>query len=114
MTPQERHLWYDFLRFCKPRFRRQELIGPYIADFFCYEARLVVEVDGSQHFSPEESAYDASRTAYLKTLGIRVFRVDNGQINRDFSGVCQAILQIISQKTPQSACSADSSPTGEP
>ena len=114
MTPQERHLWYDFLRFCKPRFRRQELIGPYIADFFCYEAKLVVEVDGSQHFTPEEQAYDASRTAYLKTLGIRVFRVDNGQVNRDFSGVCQAILLRISEKTPQSAYSADSSPTGEP
>ena len=114
MTPQERHLWYDFLRFCKPRFRRQELIGPYIADFFCYDAKLVVEVDGSQHFPREEHGYDASRTAYLNTLGIRVFRVDNGQINRDFSGVCQAILLQISEKTPQSADSADSSPTGEP
>ena len=97
MTPQERHLWYDFLRFCKPRFRRQELIGPYIADFFCYDAKLVVEVDGSQHFSPEEAAYDRRRTAYFEQLGIRVMRVDNGQINRDFSGVCQAIALEMSR-----------------
>ena len=92
MTPQERHLWYDFLRFCKPRFRRQELIGPYIADFFCHEAKLIVEVDGSQHFSPETAAHDSGRTAYFEQLGIRVIRFDNGQVNRDFSGVCQAII----------------------
>ena len=97
MTPQERHLWYDFLRFCQPRFRRQELIGPYIADFFCYEAKLVVEVDGSQHFLPEEKAYDANRTAYFRSLGIRVLRVDNGQINRDLSGVCMRILLEMSR-----------------
>ena len=97
MTPQERHLWYDFLRFCNPRFRRQELIGSYIADFFCYEANLVVEVDGSQHFSPETIAYDAARTAYFHSLGIRVLRVDNGQVNRDFSGVCSRILLEMSR-----------------
>ena len=59
LTPQERHLWYDFLRLCHPRFRRQEIIGSYIVDFFCYEAKLVVEIDGSQHFQPEEAAKDA-------------------------------------------------------
>jgi len=97
MTPQERHLWYDFLRFCRPRFRRQELIGSYIADFFCYEANLVVEIDGSQHFSPETITYDNARTAYFRSLGIRVLRVDNGQVNRDFSGVCAYILSEMSR-----------------
>jgi len=52
MTKEERHLWYDCLRYCKPRFRRQEIIGNYIADFFCYEARLAIELDGSQHYEP--------------------------------------------------------------
>ena len=97
MTPQERHLWYDFLRFCRPRFRRQELIGSYIADFFCYEAKLVVEIDGSQHFSPETVAYDNGRTAYFRSLGIRVLRVDNGQVNRNFSGVCTYILSEMNR-----------------
>ena len=98
MTPQERHLWYDFLRFCRPRFRRQELIGSYIADFFCYDASLVVEIDGSQHFSPEAIAYDNARTAYFRSLGIRVVRVDNGEVNRNFDGVCTAILLELQQR----------------
>ena len=97
MTPQERHLWYDFLRFCKPRFRRQELIGTYIADFFCYEAKLVVEIDGSQHFSEENIEKDNARTAYFHSLGIHVMRVDNGEVNRNFSGVCEGILLEMRQ-----------------
>ena len=97
MTPQERHLWYDFLRYCKPRFRRQEIIGSYIADFFCHEAKLVVEVDGSQHFTPESREQDNARTAYLHSLGIRVMRIDNGQINRNFQGVCEGIMLAIQQ-----------------
>ena len=97
MTPQERHLWYDFLRYCKPRFRRQEIIGPYIADFFCYDAKLIIEVDGSQHFSPETKAYDNARTAYFHSLGIRMMRVDNGQINRNFDGVCEGVILAMQQ-----------------
>ena len=110
MTPQERHLWYDFLRDCKPRFRRQELIGPYIADFFCHAAKLVVEVDGSQHFEPEAMQKDQERTEYFQSIGIRVFRVDNGEVNRNFEGVCEGILLAIN---PSVAC-GDSSPEGEP
>ena len=97
MTPQERHLWYDFLRYCNPRFRRQELLGTYVADFFCHKAKLVVEVDGSQHFEPEKIKQDNIRTEYFQSLGLRVFRVDNGEINRNFDGVCQGILLTISQ-----------------
>ena len=97
MTPQERHLWYDFLRYCKPRFRRQELIGSYIADFFCYDAKLIIEIDGSQHFDPEAVAYDQARTAYFHSLGIRVLRIDNGKVNRNFEGVCQGILIAMEQ-----------------
>jgi len=97
MTPQERHLWYDFLRYCKPRFRRQEIIGSYIADFFCYEANLIVEIDGSQHFMPEKRERDNARSAYFHSLGIRVMRVDNGQVNRNFDGVCQGILLAMQQ-----------------
>ena len=97
MTPQERHLWYDFLRYCRPRFRRQELIGPYIADFFCYDVKLIVEVDGSQHFTPKLREQDNARTAYFHSLGIRVMRVDNGQVNRNFNGVCEGIMLAMQQ-----------------
>ena len=97
MTPLERHLWYDFLRYCRPRFRRQELIGSYIADFFCYDAKLIVEVDGSQHFTPELREQDNARTAYFHSLGICVMRVDNGQVNRNFNGVCEGIMLAMQQ-----------------
>ena len=97
MTPQERHLWYDFLRYCKPRFRRQEIIGSYIADFFCYEAKLIVEVDGSQHFTAQITKYDDARTEYFHSLGLQVMRVDNGEVNRNFDGVCQGILLAMGQ-----------------
>ena len=113
MTPQERHLWYDFLRYCKPNFRRQEIIGDYIVDFFCYDAALAIEVDGSQHFDPLKAQADAERTAYLSSLGIEVLRCDNRQINTEFSAVCQVILNVLQKKHP-SVSYADSSPIGEP
>ena len=97
MTKEERHLWFDFLRYCRPRFRRQEIIGNYILDFFCYEAKLVVEIDGSQHFTPENTREDNGRTAYFHSLGIRVMRVDNKQVNENFSGVCEGIILAMKQ-----------------
>ncbi len=91
MTPHERHLWYDFLRYCNPRFRRQELLGDYIADFFCYEAKLVIELDGSQHYDPNELQKDVIRTDYFHSLGIKVLRFSNADITTRFPSVCEAI-----------------------
>ena len=98
MTPQERHLWYDFLRYCKPRFRRQERIGNYIADFFCHQARLVIEIDGSGHYEPEAVMKDAERTAYFETFGIKVIRFSNADVNVRFQNVCEAILLALAQR----------------
>ena len=95
MTPQERHLWYDCLRYCEPRFRRQEIIGSYIADFYCHEAKLVIELDGSQHFEPKKEQKDRARTAYFHTLGIRVLRFANNEIDRSLIGVHQRIVQVL-------------------
>ena len=115
MTKEKRHLWYDFLRFCSPRFRRQEIIGNYIADFYCSKARLVIELDGSHHLNPEELAYDAARTAFFHTLGIAVVRYYNTDISQNFSGVCQNILDIlICRGIHPSVTFGDSSPKGEP
>ena len=95
LTKQERHLWYEFLRYCRPRFRRQEIIGNYIADFYCHEARLVVELDGSQHFEPEQRDRDNLRTAYFHQFGIKVLRFSNLDVDRNFDGVCQAVLLAL-------------------
>ena len=95
MTKEERHLWYDFLRHCSPRFRRQEIIGNYIADFYCHQAKLIIELDGSQHLEPDQLAYDAQRTEYFKSLGIQVIRYYNTDVSRNFEGVCQDIWTAL-------------------
>ena len=111
MTPEERHLWYDFLRYCHPRFRRQEIIGNYIADFYCHEAKMIIEVDGSQHTEPAAMAYDSLRTQFLESLGILVVRYYNNDISRNFSGVCQDILTLLkAQGINPSVTFGDSSP----
>ena len=115
MTKEERHLWYDCLRFCRPRFRRQEIIGNYIADFFCHEARLVIELDGSGHYEPERMEYDRARTLYFHSLGISVLRFSNADIHAHFREVCQSIWQYLDDRAHHPSVSfADRSPQGEP
>ena len=97
MTRQERHLWYDCLRYCTPRFRRQEMIGNYIADFFCYDAKLIVELDGSQHYESETIKKDNARTSYFHSLGLRILRFSNLDVDTNFQGVCEAILLALKQ-----------------
>ena len=95
MTKEERHLWYDFLREYPIRFIRQKTIGNYIVDFYCTKANLVVELDGSQHFEPEDMAKDAIRTHFLEEYGITVVRIPNNAIWQNFEGVCEYIdLQV--------------------
>jgi very-short-patch-repair endonuclease len=97
MTKEKRHLWYDFLRYCKPRFRRQEIIGSYIADFFCEEAKLVIELDGSQHYETEGIVKDNARSAYFRAVGLKVLRFSNRDVNLKFDSVCQAIVLVLKQ-----------------
>ncbi|MBE5799638.1 MAG: endonuclease domain-containing protein [Clostridiales bacterium] len=95
MTKKERHLWYDFLKDYFPRFQRQKTIGSYIVDFYCYEAALVIELDGSQHYEVHAKAYDDERTRFLEAAGLNVMRFPNAMIDRDFEGVCAAIDREI-------------------
>ena len=95
MTQQERHLWYDFLRACPVQFRRQKQFGPYIADFYCADAKLVVELDGSQHYEVEGIASDQDRDAYLSSLGLQVLRYSNTDVSRSFSSVCEDIMKYL-------------------
>ncbi len=97
-TPQENHLWYDFLSTHPMRFLRQRVIGTFIADFYCHEARLVIEVDGAQHFTAEGLAYDKQRTAALETLNLRVLRFTNHEVDQQFDSVCQMIDAVIIQQ----------------
>ncbi|MBE6724102.1 MAG: endonuclease domain-containing protein [Ruminococcaceae bacterium] len=97
-TPQENHLWYDFLRTFPVRFQRQKTICGFIADFYCHAARLVVEVDGCQHGEPDAEAYDAGRTRILRKYGIEVLRFPNGTVERDFQGVCGRIRGAVRER----------------
>ena len=93
MTKEERHLWFDFLRDYPIRFRRQEIIGHYIADFYCSKAKLIVELDGSQHCEEKEIRHAEARTRYFQSLGLRVIRFSNLDVMRNFGGVCTAIME---------------------
>ena len=103
MTKEERHLWYDFLRSYPVRFSRQKVLGKYIADFYSAEAKLVVELDGSQHYDEANMEDDAARTAFLKGYGLAVVRIPNNELSRNFCGVCEyidaAVKQSLSQKS---------------
>ena len=81
MTREECHLWYDFLRSYPVRFSRQKVLGKYIADFYCAEAKLVIELDGSQHYEDKGIVKDAERTAFLENYGLRVIRIPNKEIS---------------------------------
>ena len=91
MTKEERHLWYDFLRDLPIRVHRQKVIGRYIVDFYIAEQKLVIELDGSQHYEEPVLCKDAQRDAYLQALGITVVRYSNADVNQRFREVCQDI-----------------------
>lgn len=99
MTKEEAHLWYQFLCRYPLRFRRQYVIGNYITDFYCHKAKLVVELDGSQHYSPEKMEYDRKRTAYLESQGLKVLRFSNLDVMRQFRRVCEAVDMAVKDRT---------------
>ena len=103
MTPWERKLWYLFLRNYPIRFQRQKAIGNYIADFYCAKAKLVIELDGSGHYSVEQAEKDRLRTEELKSMNLRVIRICNLDIDHNFDGVCKYIDLSVKKSLPQSA-----------
>lgn len=97
-TKEERHLWYDCLRNYPVRFLRQRIIGGYIADFYCEKAKLIVELDGSRHYSVTGEAYDKRRTEYFEQLGLKVLRFTNLDITQNFEGVFAAIDREVNSR----------------
>jgi len=100
-TKEEALLWYNFLRHSPHRFHRQYVIGDYIVDFYCHKAKLVIELDGSQHFEPEKVKKDAERTAYLQAKGLRVLRFTNLDVLRNFREVCEVIHSALDEQVTE-------------
>ena len=103
MTPWERKLWYDYLRYYPIRFQRQKAIGDYIADFYCAKARMIIELDGGGHYEPEQMKLDQVRTQKLEAMNLRVIRICNLDIDRNFQGVCEFLDREVQKSLPQSA-----------
>ena len=95
MTKEERKLWYQFLKFLPLTIRRQKNIGNYIVDFYCAQSKIVIELDGSQHYEENGKKSDIERDKYLKSLGINVLRYSNLDVNKNFEGVCKDIAKHI-------------------
>jgi len=101
MTKEECRLWYDYLRTYPVRFLRQKVPGKYIVDFYCAEAKLVIELDGSQHYENRNIESDAHRTAFLEGYGLKVIRIPNNEVNQNFRGVCEYIDTAVKQSLSQ-------------
>jgi very-short-patch-repair endonuclease len=95
MTRAEAKLWFELLRDFEPRVRRQRPFGRFIVDFYCAACKVVIEVDGGQHFTPEGLAYDAERTAFLEGLDLRVIRFSNADVLENLDGVKLQLLQLL-------------------
>ena len=98
LTKEERKLWYSFLCKNPAHFRRQQIIGNYIVDFYCHEKRLVIELDGSQHYEEDGRQADYSRDAYLREQGLLILRYSNADVNQRFEGVCEDILRHLEER----------------
>ncbi len=95
MTKEERHLWYDFLKNCPYNFKRQKIIGSFIVDFCCDNPKIVIELDGDQHYNNTECLIkDSKRDEILSKLGYRVLRFSNYEIQHNFTGVCDEVFAV--------------------
>ena len=99
MTDQERHLWYCFLRKYPIKFVRQRPIGSYVADFYCSEAKLIIEIDGSQHYTDEGKKHDDNRTYVINQYGVEILRFSNYDVDTNFQGVCYEIDRYVKVNT---------------
>ena len=111
MTEEERHLWCDFLKGLPVTVNRQKVIGHYIVDFYCAEAKLVIEIDGTPHYEQAGKEADRERDDYLESIGLYVVRYSNRDINCSFANVCADIMNRIS--TSSASLRSAPSPQGE-
>ena len=95
MTKQERKLWYEFLKDLPLTIKRQKIIGDYIADFYCFEKKIIIEIDGGQHYTLEGKEKDKKRDEFLKNQGYVVLRYTDSEVSNNFEGVCQDLLMHL-------------------
>ena len=95
MTKEEKHLWYDFLKALPVTVKRQKIIGNYIVDFYIASKKIIIELDGSQHFEEKNKRCDTVRDKALINLGFTVLRYSNYDVNTNFDGVCEDIKKYI-------------------
>ena len=93
-TDEENKVWYQILKGRTPKFHRQRIIGNYIVDFYCPKLKLIIEIDGYQHYYEENIEYDNKRSEYLESLGFCILRIDNSEINKDIEEVREIIDRI--------------------
>ena len=98
MTPEEKKIWYQFLRDYEYRITRQYVLGNYIADFYCAKAQLIIEIDGAQHYDEAGRDYDAARTRFFEKYGLEVVRLTNFQINKQFKECCRYLDNIMKRR----------------
>ena len=95
MTPEEKHIWYDFLKKVPMTVKRQYVVENYILDFFIPQVNVAIEIDGSQHYEPDAKKADQKRDADLALVGVKVIRYTNNDINKNFVGVVQEIMKHL-------------------
>ncbi len=97
MTKEERHLWYDCLKLLPVTVHRQKVLDNYIVDFYIASAKIVIELDGSQHYEDGHKKKDEQRDAHLRSIGCQVLRYSNADINLRFNSVCEDIYNRLKE-----------------
>ena len=100
-TQEEKRMWYMLLQGMKPRFLRQRVIGNYIVDFYCPTLKMVIEIDGEQHYLEENQEYENKRTKYIEGLGIKILRFYNSDINRKIRDVEKTVVGACEERVKE-------------
>ena len=100
-TPEENKMWHILLKGYKPKFHRQRVIGNYIVDFYCPQLKLVIEIDGEQHYLDENQAYEEKRNKYLESLGFKILRFYNSDINKKIKDVEKTVFALCEERAKE-------------
>ena len=100
-TEEENKLWHILLKHIKPRFIRQRIFGNYIVDFFCPKLKIIIEVDGEQHYLEENKVYEEKRTAFLENNGYKIIRFYNSDINYQIKDVEHTIIGACKERAKE-------------
>ena len=103
-TPEENKMWHILLKNLKPRFFRQRIIGDYIVDFYCPKLKLIIEIDGEQHYLPENQEYEQKRTEFLEKSGYKILRFYNSDINRKIKNVEYTLTGVCKERAKELNC----------